>query len=106
MQDNQDLRRLLWYLLGATRGGEMRARLIQALRVQPGNMNQLAKRLDVEYRTIQHHIEVLKKNSLVNSAGERYGLTYFLSPWMEAHIGVFDDLCLRLKFDLSEEIPK
>lgn len=99
MQDNQDLRRLLWYLLGATRGGEMRARLIQSLRTQPGNINQLANRLGVEYRTIQHHMDVLKKNSLVSSAGERYGLTYFLTPWMEAHIEVFDDLCRRLKFE-------
>jgi len=99
--DNEDLRRLLWYLLGATRGGETRARLIHALKVQPGNMNQLAKRLGVEYRTIQHHIEVLKRNSLVASAGEHYGLTYFLTPWMEGHIEVFDDLCRKLKFDLE-----
>ena len=79
----------------------MRARLIQAMRVQPGNMNQLSKRLDVEYRTIQHHIEVLKKNSLVNATGEHYGLTYSLSPWLEAHIEIFDDLCLKLKFNLA-----
>ena len=79
----------------------MRARLIQALRSQPGNMNQLAKRLDVEYRTIQHHIEVLKNNSLVTSTGEHYGLTYFLNPWMEAHIEIFDELCAKLKFELD-----
>jgi predicted transcriptional regulator len=99
VQDNQDLRRLLWYLLGATRGGEMRARLIQAIRVHPGNMNQLAKRLGVEYRTIQHHIGVLQKNSLIEATGERYGLTYFLHPWLEAHIEIFDELCQRLKFN-------
>ncbi|MDG7006080.1 MAG: winged helix-turn-helix transcriptional regulator [Nitrososphaerota archaeon] len=101
MQDNEDLRRLLWYLLGATRGGQTRARLIHALRVQPGNMNQLAKRLGVEYRTVQHHIEVLQRNSLVGSAGPRYGLTYSLTPWMAAHLAVFDDLCGRLKFKLD-----
>ena len=84
----------------------MRARLIQAMRLQPGNMNQLAKRLGVEYRTIQHHIEVLKKNSLVSATGERYGLTYFLSPWLEAHIEIFDDLCRKLRFNVGEEIPK
>ncbi len=102
MQDNEDLRRLLWYLLGATRGGETRARLINALRIQPGNMNQLAKRLGVEYRTIQHHIEVLKKNSLVNATGDHYGLMYSLNPWIEAHIMVFDELCARLRIDLDE----
>ncbi|HYW83821.1 MAG TPA: winged helix-turn-helix domain-containing protein [Spirochaetia bacterium] len=104
MPDNPDLRRLLWYLLGATRGGEMRARLIQALRTQPGNMNQLANRLGVEYRTIQHHIEVLKKNALVDSTGAHYGLTYFLTPWMEGHIEIFDDLCQKLKFDLNRDL--
>jgi predicted transcriptional regulator len=103
--ENEDLRRLLWYLLAATRGGEMRARLIQSLRLRPGNMNQLARRLGVEYRTIQHHMEVLKKNSLVNSAGEHYGLTYFITPWLEAHIQVFDELCLKLKFTLDTEPP-
>jgi len=101
VQDNPDLRRLLWYLLGATRGGETRARLLQQLRTQPGNINQLSKRMGVEYRTVQHHIEVLKKNSLVESTGEQYGLTYFIHPWLEAHIEIFDDLCRRLKFRLD-----
>jgi predicted transcriptional regulator len=103
VQDNPDLRRLLWYLLGATRGGEMRARLITELRERPGNLNQLAKRLGVEYRTVQHHIEVLKKNSLVSSAGEHYGLTYFLTPWLEAHIDIFENLCRELGFKLRQE---
>jgi len=101
VQEDPELRRLLWYLLGATRGGETRARLIRELRVRPGNINQLSKRLDLEYRAIQHHIEVLKKNSLVGSAGEHYGLMYFLSPWLEAHIEIFDDLCRKLRFDLD-----
>jgi predicted transcriptional regulator len=101
VQENDDLRRLLWYLLGATRGGETRARLIHALDVQPDNMNQLAKRLQVEYRTIQHHIIVLKKNSLIDSTGDHYGLTYLLTPWMKAHIDIFYDLCRKLKFELD-----
>ena len=103
MQDNPDLRRLLWYLLGATRGGEMRARLIYQLHVQPGNINQLSNRLGVEYRTVQHHIEVLKKNSLLDSAGAQYGLTYFLHPWLEAHIEIFNDICGKLRFKLEPE---
>ncbi len=101
MQDNPELRRLLWFLLGGTRGGETRARLINELRLQPGNMNQLSRRMGLEYRAVQHHIEVLKKNSLVDSAGEHYGLTYFLTPWMEAHIEIFDDLCRKLRFKLN-----
>ncbi len=101
MQDNPELRRLLWYLLGGTRGGETRARLINELRLQPGNKNQLSKRMGLEYRAVQHHIEVLKKNSLVESSGEHYGLTYFLNPWLEAHVEIFDDICRKLRFKLA-----
>jgi len=82
----------------------MRARVINSLRVQPGNMNQLAKRLGVEYRTIQHHIEVLKKNSLVVSSGDHYGLAYFLTPWMQAHMDIFDEICVKLRFEFDEKL--
>jgi len=44
---------------------------------------------------------ILDGLSLVDSTGEHYGLTYFLTPWMEAHIEVFDDLCRKLKFELE-----
>jgi DNA-binding transcriptional ArsR family regulator len=99
VNDDPDLRRLLWYLLGATRGGRMRAKLIGEIREQPGNMNQLAQRLGVDYRLVDHHMNVLTKNSIVTSTGERYGKMYSLSPWMEAHVEIFDQLCVKLKFD-------
>jgi predicted transcriptional regulator len=102
MPDDPELRRLLWYLLGATRGGENRARIIYELKNRPSNLNQLAKKLNLEYRSIQHHIEVLKKNSLVTSQGERYGLTYFLAPWLESHYDIFEEIRVKLNLKLGE----
>jgi predicted transcriptional regulator len=98
MPDDPELRRLLWYLLGGTRGGENRARIIQELRIRPSNLNQLSTKLKLDYRAIQHHIEVLKKNNLVTTRGEHYGLTYFLNPWLEAQINLFDEICAKLNF--------
>jgi predicted transcriptional regulator len=103
VSDDPELRRLLWYLLGGTRGGENRARLIHEIKNRPSNLNQLAKRLGLEYRSIQHHIEVLKKNSLVTSQGERYGLAYFLSPWLESHYDIFDEIVKKLNLKLESE---
>ncbi|HYB04915.1 MAG TPA: winged helix-turn-helix domain-containing protein [Nitrososphaerales archaeon] len=105
MTDDPELRRLLWYLLGGTRGGENRARIIQELRNRPSNLNQLATKLSLEYRSIQHHIEVLKKNILVSAQGEHYGLTYFLTPWLEAHLDLFDEITKKLHMTL-ESPPK
>lgn len=98
MADDPELRRLLWHLLGAARGGENRAKIIYELRARPSNLNQIAQKLHVEYRTIQHHIEVLRKNSLVIQRGERYGMTYFLSPLLEANTEIFDEICKKLNF--------
>lgn len=36
--------------------------------------------------------ENLERNRLVASAGERYGKLYFLSPEMEAHLHIFDEI--------------
>ncbi len=104
MSDDPELRRLLWHLLGGARGGENRARIIHELGARPSNLNQIAHKLNLEYRSIQHHIEVLRRNSLVISKGERYGMTYFLSPLLETNIAVFNDICKKLNINLESPI--
>src|SRR2546425_2583558 len=56
MPDDPELRRLLWFLLGGTVGGETRARIVYALRERPSNINQLAGKLGLQYKAVQHHI--------------------------------------------------
>jgi predicted transcriptional regulator len=97
MPDDPELRRLLWYLLGGTHGAKNRARIIRALKERPRNLNQLATDLGFQYNLVQHHIGVLKRNSLVSAVGEHYGMTYFLSPWLEAHFDVFEAVARELR---------
>lgn len=101
MPDDSELKRLLWFVLGGARGGENRARIINELRVRPQNMNQLAERLGVDYRTITHHMRVLTSNSLVIAQGEKYGAVYFLSPRLESGLSIFREVCNALKFGLD-----
>jgi len=98
LSDDPELRKLLWYLIGGTRGGGTRAKIIRALRERPSNLNQLANALGVQYRLVQHHIEVLKRNSLVTSKGEHYGMTYFLSPLLEARYHIFEEVAGKLRY--------
>jgi DNA-binding transcriptional ArsR family regulator len=83
---------LLGWLIAGTRGGVSRAKIIQALNEAPKNANQLATLLGMDYRTIRHHLEVLEKNKIITSAGEGYGITYFLSPAMEENYAVFEEI--------------
>ncbi len=97
MADDPELRRLLWYLLGGTRGGENRAIIIRAIKQRPRNLHQLSKDLGLQYNLVQHHVSVLKRNSLVMTAGEHYGMTYFLSPWLETHFDQFEAVAKELR---------
>ena len=84
------LKYLLGWLIAGTRGGLTRAKIIEALRERPQNANQLANSLEMDYRTIRHHLKLLEKNRLITFAGDGYGITYFLSVNLEENYGLFE----------------
>jgi DNA-binding transcriptional ArsR family regulator len=86
------LRRVLWYLLGGTRGGPLRIRILELLRERPYNTNQLAEHLDVDYKTVQHHLEVLEENEVVTPSGDEYGAVFLPTPAMEETWDVFEEI--------------
>jgi len=90
------LKYLLGWLIAGTRGGVTRVRIIKALKETPQNANQLANLLKLDYRTIRHHLEVLQKNRIITSAGDRYGTTYFLSPEMEENYVLFEEIMNKI----------
>ncbi len=96
MANDPEAKRLLWFVFAGTRGGLNRMKLILALKNQPLNANQLAKELGLDYKAIQHHIKVLEKNNLVTKAGEKYGVTFFISTFLEVNIESFDEIVSKL----------
>ena len=87
-----DARRLLWFLFAGSRGGENRIRIINLLKQQPYNMNQLAEAMGVDYKAVQHHIKVLEKSNMVTRQGEKYGVLYFISNYLEHNIAAFEEV--------------
>lgn len=83
------LRRVLLYLISATRGGPVRSTIISTLKEEPMNVNQLAQRLGHDYSTIRHHLDVLMENRLVEVAGAKYGQLYFLSTALQENYAEF-----------------
>lgn len=77
------MKRLLWHLIVGTRGGINRARILVLLKERPYNANSLASELALDYKTVTHHLKVLRKNDLVMASEEdEYGTLYFLTPTM------------------------
>ena len=87
------LRHILWQTFAGTRGGITRVQIIQLLRKRPYNVNQLHEKLQMDYKTIQHHIRVLTRNNIIATENRnRYGSMYFLSPLFERNIKMLDEI--------------
>lgn len=93
------MRRVLWWLLGGTRGGRNRLRIIRALHDTPMNAHQLSKALELDYKTVQHHLDLLVDNDVLTTMGDRYGKTYFLTDQMEANLDVLDEVAKKADLD-------
>jgi predicted transcriptional regulator len=63
---------------------------------EPLNTNQLAKELGLDYKAIQHHIKILEKNNLITKMGEKYGVTYFISTYLEVNMETFEEIATKL----------
>ena len=86
MAHDPHARRLLWFVFAGSRGGLNRLKIISQIKQKPLNTNQLANKLGLDYKAIQHHIRVLQKNNLIIPVGEKYAVTYFISTFLEANM--------------------
>lgn len=87
------MRKLIWWIFAGTAGGPNRARIVKALNERPYNAHQLADKLDLNYKTVRHHLKILKENNIVTSnEKQKYGELYFLSNKMEENYNRFKEI--------------
>ncbi len=96
MANDPDAKRLLWFIFAASRGVLNRLKIISKLKENPLNTNQLAKEMGLDYKAIQHHIRVLEKNNMITKAGEKDGVTYFVSTFLEVNMETFEEIETKL----------
>jgi predicted transcriptional regulator len=89
-------RRLLWYLFAGSKGGENRIKIINLLQDTPLNINRMAEVLNLDYKAVQHHVDVLQKNNLVSRMGEKYGIMYFVSNYLESNMDTFKEIVNKI----------
>ena len=91
------MNRGLWHLIAGTRGGVNRAKIIWILRDGPLNANSIAGRLGLDYKTVRHHLDVLRDNGIVMVTGRDngYATLYALSPRLRTHFEEFLEVWIR-----------
>jgi PAS domain S-box-containing protein len=79
-------RKLLCYLIQGTRGGKTRALILKYLSDSPYNANQLAIALNMDYKTIRHHLNVLIKNGVITKNNDACFDLYYISKNIESDL--------------------
>jgi len=90
------MEKALWYLFAGSRGGTNRVRIVRELSKRPWNANELADKLEVDYNTITHHLEMLEEHDVVEPGESDYGQMYFLTDQFEQHSDTFEDIAEKV----------
>ncbi|SDJ30667.1 regulatory protein, arsR family [Halovenus aranensis] len=86
------MEKALWYLFAGSRGGANRVRIVRELADRPRNANELADELDLNYNTIDHHLDMLEDHNVVEPSEHDYGKLYFLTDQFEQHQETFETI--------------
>ncbi|ELZ37987.1 ArsR family transcriptional regulator [Halorubrum distributum JCM 10247] len=53
----------------------------------------------MNYKTVQHHLEVLEESNIVTTEGDNYGQMYFLSDRMMNNLDIMEDVAEQAGVD-------
>lgn len=93
----------LRYVLTGTRGGHNRIRILRAIDDRPRNMNQIAEHLDLDYKTVLHHVDVLQENNVATSSGQDYGEVHLPSEQARAHWETVEEILEETTIENEEQ---
>ena len=98
-----EIKQSLSFLLLGQKGGKNRIKIIELLRDRPYNINQIAEKLELNYRTVKHHIDLFLKYDLISSSKTGgYGDVLFLTPELEGNIQLYEEIVRKM--DISKQL--
>ncbi len=87
-------------------GRYTRMRIICAITEVPMNALELSKKLELDYKTIQHNIKVLESNTLIVREGEGYGDLFFPSDLISSNLPTLYKVIRRVEEKLDKPKKK
>jgi DNA-binding transcriptional ArsR family regulator len=96
-KNQKQIKILFWRIFSGSKGGVNRVKIILELKVKPLNTNQLSRQLQLDYKVVERHLQVLEEHELVINGGDGYGALYLLSPLVEFNLNLLDEVSLKSK---------
>ena len=93
---NPRFKLILWSIIAGTRGGANRAKILNLIRDTPLNANKIATVLNLDHKTVVHHVKVLAKNNLVVKADKSYSAEFELSQIMKENQSALKEIMKKI----------
>jgi len=93
---NPRFKMILWFIIAGTKGGVNRAKILNLIKDTPMNANKIATVLNLDHKTIVHHVKILSKNDLVIKAEKDYAAEYQLTQIMKENQSVLEEIMQKI----------
>ena len=95
-QSDRRFKMILWSIIGGTRGGVNRAKILNIISETPMNANKIATVLNLDHKTVIHHVKILSKNNLVVKAEKNYAAEFELTKIMKDNQNVLEEIIQKI----------
>jgi len=95
-RQNHRFKMILWFIIAGTKGGINRAKILNLIKDTPMNANKIATVLNLDYKTVIHHVKILSKNELVTKAEKDYAAEYQLTQIMKENQNVLEEIMQKI----------
>jgi len=93
---NPRFKMILWSIIAGTKGGINRAKILNLIKDTPMNANKIATVLNLDHKTVIHHVKILAKNELVTKAEKNYGAEYQLTQIMKENQSTLEEIMSKI----------
>jgi DNA-binding transcriptional ArsR family regulator len=88
---------LVWLIIAGSKAPTNRIKIISLLREKPLNTNQISDLLQLDYKVVERHLEVLVRNKMLERVGRKYGILYFPSSILNKNLHIYDELITKIE---------
>jgi len=106
IKEDPHMRELFSSVFTGMSGRYTRMRIICAITEEPMNTLEISKKLDLDYKTIQHNIKVLESNSFIVRKGEGYGDLFFPSDLISSNLPTLYKVIQKVEAKLNKSQKK
>lgn len=106
IKEDPHLKQLFSSVFTGMSGRYTRMRIICAITEEPMNTREISKKLELDYKTIQHNIKVLENNNLIVREGAGYGDMFFPSDLLSLNLPTLYKVIRKVEDKLEKSEKK